>query len=188
MSIEEQLEESKYVYLSKFIDKEKCDDLTYRVKSTIDQGFRFSDPQCPKSYAFPNAEIFNALLLELMPKIEELSNKKLFPTYSYARLYLSGEELKNHLDREACEISVTITLGFDGDVWPIYMGDDIDKSNPKKICMEVGDAVLYKGAEKYHWREVYTEGNWQAQVFLHYVDANGKYADHKYDKRVSLNI
>jgi PKHD-type hydroxylase len=39
-----------------------------------------------------------------------------------------------------------------------------------------------------HWREKYTEGKWQAQVFLHYVDANGKYADWKYDKRNKLNL
>jgi hypothetical protein len=28
-----------------------------------------------------------------------------------------------------------------------------------------------------HWREKYTEGQWQAQVFLHYVDANGPHAE-----------
>jgi hypothetical protein len=37
-----------------------------------------------------------------------------------------------------------------------------------------------------HWREKYTEGQWQAQVFLHYVDADGPHADQKYDKRESL--
>jgi PKHD-type hydroxylase len=53
--------------------------------------------------------------------------------------------------------------------------------------MNVGDAVLYRGCEKHHWREPYKEGQWQAQVFLHYVDANGPHAEWKYDKRPKLS-
>ena len=60
----------------------------------------------------------------------------------------------------------TITLGFDGDVWPIFMGDK-GKENASEVKMSVGDAVLYRGMEKHHWRDVYTEGKWQAQVFLY---------------------
>ncbi len=72
---------------------------------------------------------------------------------------------------------------------PIYMGDDEDKIvNVNKIDMEIGDAVMYRGCDKWHWREPYIEGQWQAQVFLHYVDANGFYAEWKYDKRKSLGI
>ena len=52
--------------------------------------------------------------------------------------------------------------------------------------MNVGDAVVYKGCELYHWREKYIEGQWQAQVFLHYVDANGPHAQEKYDRRNKL--
>jgi len=54
--------------------------------------------------------------------------------------------------------------------------------------MAVGDAVLYRGMDKHHWRERYTEGKWQAQVFLHYVDADGKHAEWKFDKRPALNL
>jgi hypothetical protein len=45
-----------------------------------------------------------------------------------------GEELKKHTDRPACEISATVTLGFEGDVWSIYMAGN-------KVDMQVGDAV-----------------------------------------------
>ncbi len=110
----------------------------------------------------------------------------------YPRLlehHQQGEELKNHRDRPACEISATITLDFEGDVWPIYMGDDEDKTvNVNRIDMKVGDAVMYRGCDKWHWRESYVEGKWQAQVFLHYVDQNGPYAEWKYDKRESLGL
>jgi hypothetical protein len=135
------------------------------------------------------ATAFDKLLEDCLPYFEQASGLTLYPTYSYARLYnQQGEELKNHRDRPACEISATITLGFDGDVWSIYMGDSEDKTNGKKIEMDVGDAVMYRGMDKWHWREPYFEGKWQAQVFLHYVDQNGPHAEWKYDKRESLGI
>lgn len=117
------------------------------------------------------------------------SGQKLYPTYTYARLYVPGDELKNHRDRPSCQISATVTLGFSGKPWPIYMGDREDKAGGKEIIMDVGDVVLYKGNDKWHWREKYEgdENTWLVQVFLHYVDANGQYADHEYDKRQSLS-
>lgn len=45
----------------------------------------------------------------------------------------------------ACEISATVTLGFDGNVWPIYMSKEEKPKNPKPVEMGVGDAVLYRG-------------------------------------------
>ena len=158
------------------------------MKKLVAQKQTTQDSQCPKSEAVHGAEVFDSLLVQLLPHFETACGKKLIPTYSYARLYAQGDELKNHTDRESCEISATITLGFEGDVWPIYMGDDIEKSNATEIKMNVGDAVLYRGIDKHHWREVYTEGKWQAQVFLHYVDANGPHKEWAYDKREKLNL
>ena len=45
------------------------------------------------------------------------------------------------------------------------------------ILLEEGDAVIYKGCEIVHWREPYNEGTKLAQVFLNYVDANGKFTE-----------
>jgi len=179
---------NKYVHLKDFLHKDSCAELTAALKDLVAQKQTRKDEQCPLSEAIHGAMTFDKLLVDLLPHFEAASGRKLYPTYSYARLYAPGDELVNHTDRESCEISATITLGFDGDVWPIYMGDDINKSNASEIRMNVGDAVLYQGMTKHHWREKYTEGKWQAQVFLHYVDANGKYADWKFDKRPSLNL
>ncbi len=181
------LYENKYVLLKNVVDREYCHKLSEFLMSSANEKITWNDEQCPKSEAIYGAKPFDLLLVELMPLFSQVTKKNLFPTYSYARLYANGEELKNHIDRESCEISATITLGFDGDVWPIYMGDNLAKDNASSISMEIGDAVLYFGTEKHHWREIYTEGKWQAQVFLHYVDADGKYADYKFDKRPSLN-
>lgn len=178
----------KYVHLPEFLDKGSCAQLTAELKRLVVQKQTTQDVQCPKSEAIHGAQVFDSLLVQLLPHFEVASGKKLLPTYSYARLYAPGDELKNHTDRESCEISATITLGFEGDVWPIYMGDDMEKSNALEIRMGVGDAVLYRGMEKHHWREEYKEGKWQAQVFLHYVDADGPHKGWKFDKRPGLNL
>jgi hypothetical protein len=188
MTIQE-FKDNGYVHLKNVLDEQSCKNLTEYLKNLVNQQQTIQDLQCPKSQAVHGAEQFDKLLEALVPYFEEKSGLKLFPTYSYARLYnQQGEELKNHRDRPACEISATITLGFEGDVWSIYMGDNEDKTDSLKIDMAIGDAVMYRGCDKYHWREPYVEGQWQAQVFLHYVDQNGPHAEWKYDKRESLGL
>jgi hypothetical protein len=48
------------------------------------------------------------------------------------------------------------------------------------IEMEEGDAVIYLGCELEHGRKPF-EGDCCAQVFMHYVDANGEYSHFKDD-------
>ena len=199
-----QFEVNKYVHLPEFLDKENCEQLVTELRKLIANGKTSKDEQCPLSQAIHGAPVFDSLLEQLVPNFEQASGKRLLPTYAYARLYdTPGEELKVHTDRPACEISATLTLGFDGDVWPICVGDYTEAGqgrkvitqqgdtkyliNEREIKMGVGDAVLYRGMEKVHWREPYKEGKWQAQVFLHYVDADGPHANEKYDKRPKLS-
>lgn len=189
MNTIQEFKEKGYVHLKDFLHKDSCKELTRELKKLVDQKKTVKDEQCPLSEAIHGTVTFDKLLEDLTPHFEAASGLKLFPTYSYARFYnTQDEELKLHRDRPACEISATLTLDFEGDVWPIYMGANEDKSNATEVKMEIGDAVMYKGCDIYHWREAYKEGKWQAQVFLHYVDQNGPHAEWKYDKRESLGI
>ena len=176
----------KYVHLKGFLNVMNCKELTAELKRLVDSRETHKDEQCPTSEAIHGAAAFDKLLVDLLPYFEKISGKRLYPTYSYARLYKTGEKLAIHTDRESCEISATLTLGFDGNAWPIYMGDK-NKENASKIVMDVGDAVLYRGIEKHHWRKKF-KGNWQAQVFLHYVDADGPHKEWKFDKRPNLGL
>jgi predicted 2-oxoglutarate/Fe(II)-dependent dioxygenase YbiX len=203
MPTKEMFEKNRYVHLRGFLDKTNCQELTLALKNEVNVRGWF-DPQCPTSKSIRDSVIFDKLLVDLLPHFEEASGLKLLPTYAYARWYEPGEVLKIHRDRPSCEISATLTLGFEGEVWPIFMGHPseepteyrrVDESknivhakNVGKISMDVGDAVLYRGCEMYHWRDEYSEGKWQAQVFLHYVDANGPHAEWIYDKRGKLNL
>ena len=121
-------------------------------------------------YADP---LMSSLLENKLDLMEKETGLKLFPTYAFWRTYTMFADLKKHKDRQSCEISVTVMIGSDGTPWPIYMGG-------VEILMEPGEAIIYLGCEVEHWREEF-KGNWQSQVFLHYVDADGPYANFKFD-------
>lgn len=42
--------------------------------------------------------------------VENIIGKKLYPTYYYDRFYFYNQELSKHVDREACEISVSVHI------------------------------------------------------------------------------
>lgn len=120
---------------------------------------------------------FETLLKIKKIDVEKVTGLELIPTYSFARLYKTGNELQKHKDRPSCEISVTIKLGDTKNFnWPIYI-------NGTPVTLDDGDAVIYKGCEVEHWREKHTVPNYfLGQVFLHYVDKNGPYEKFKYDQ------
>lgn len=129
--------------------------------------------------------MMDGLLNSLQREIEAASGLSLFPTYSYFRVYKRGDTLAKHSDRPACEVSVSLCLGFEkAKSWPIWIEGPQGTS-----CIELGpgDALLYRGIECPHWRPAF-DGNRHAQLFLHYVDQNGPTAEWKFDKRVSTAV
>jgi hypothetical protein len=108
-----EFKEKGYVHLKDFLHKDSCKELSKELKRLVDEKKTVKDEQCPKSEAIHGTVTFDKLLEDLTPHFEMASGLKLFPTYSYARLYNSqDEELKIHRDRPACEISATLTLRF----------------------------------------------------------------------------
>jgi hypothetical protein len=150
-----------------------------RVVSQSEFLGKFNDPQVPNSYAHYGDFVMETLMMKLLPLMKQKTELDLIPTYSYARIYEKGNELKKHKDRPSCEISTTLNLG--GDLWPIFVDN-------KKIELNVGDMLIYRGCELEHWREIF-EGNLCGQVFLHYNDINGPYStENFYDKRPMLGL
>lgn len=183
----EYFQKNKYVVVDSAVDPDICEFLAGHMLDLIEQKKTAKDVQCPMSEAIYGDKLFDTLLEDVRPLMEKVTGLRLFPTYSYARKYVPGDELKPHLDRPACEISATLTLGYKGKVWPIHVSRDKDPRNDLgPINIEVGSLVVYRGMEINHFRKPYTEGEWQCQVFLHYVDADGPYKDEKYDSRKAL--
>src|SRR5215467_8873617 len=138
------------------------------------RGEGFRDNHVPTAISFSNTALTDALLLELRPRIEAIAQCRLVPTYSYARLYLHGDTFIRHRDRESCEVSASIHLGRDGGEGSLWFPPD------NRVEMEAGDGAVYLGCETDHWRERFT-GRITGQAFLHYVVADGPYAEHAFD-------
>lgn len=181
-------EEQGYVLVKNFIPKETARYLNEYLKfSTIAHQLSGNtqaikgDEQVIGSYTRGHGDLALDSLMKMMkPKMEEVTGLQLFPTYTYARIYKAGNYLAHHTDRPSCEVSITIRLSASDDRynWPIWMKES-------EYELDDGDGVVYRGCDLDHWREVCEapEGWTMGQVFMHYVDANGPYAEYKYDKR-----
>jgi hypothetical protein len=158
--------------------------LLYRYAcKRAESGTMRNDGTAPGALAAPGDFFMDGLLMDLLPCAEEVSGLRLFPTYSYFRVYKRGDVLTKHTDRQACEISLTLCLGYEAErPWPIFVEGPTGASS---IELAPGDALFYRGIECPHWREA-LDGEYTAQVFLHYVDQSGPYAEWKYDKRPAL--
>tara|TARA_R100001443_G_scaffold28877_1_gene42093 strand:- start:295 stop:915 length:621 start_codon:yes stop_codon:yes gene_type:complete len=124
------------------------------------------DEQIPETYSQYSNIAMETLMLKCQTKMEKVTGLKLQPSYTYARIYKKGDELKRHKDRFSCEISTTMNLG--GDKWNIYL-EPSGKQEMKgiKVSLNPGDMLVYRGCELEHWRNKF-KGKECIQVFLHY--------------------
>ena len=167
-----------YLIIPKILSGELLDFIGIHAynRARLGDGAWMEDPQAPNTPSFSNDYVMENLSDFLLPKIESAISMKLYPTYTFFRVYKADDILVNHRDRPSCEISISMSLRKKGKIWPIYI-------NNTAVMLEEGDAVIYKGYKVEHWREAYTEGTKQAQTFLHYVEANGPYTEWKNDKQ-----
>ena len=143
----------------------------------------FGDSQVTNSFAYYSALCFEALSLQLQPLMEQITGKKLYPTYTYARIYYNGATMAIHKDRPSCQFSSTVNISIDEDPWEIWF--ETLNGEHKAVKLWPGDLIVYKGDTLNHWRDAY-QGQRQTQAFLHYVDKFGNYRDYKWDHRPYL--
>ena len=178
----EQFAQQGYVYLEGAMPKEECQAVTDHLFQLYENGSLLKDDQCPLSESVYDDVILNSILHRLAKPLSDTLGIELDPTYCYARIYRPGEVLEWHKDRPACEISGTLTLGYDPStrVWPIFFGRDDQDKVGYPLDIDIGDIVMYRGEELPHWRTAF-KGKWQTQVFFHYVDKNGVNSNHAGD-------
>jgi len=157
----------------------------HRYISPSEQGFgTWNDEQIPNTYSHYSDVAMETLLLKCQPVMEKVTGLKLFPSYTYARIYKKGDILERHKDRFSCEISTTMNLG--GDKWDIYL--DPTEGEGIKVNLNPGDMLVYSGCELEHWREPF-EGKDCCQVFLHYNNKKTEGAEsNKFDERLHLGL
>ena len=113
-----------------------------REKSDIIQGKTSSRYNHPR---------FKELYYDCKNKLEYLLQEKLYPTYYFDRFYFNGSRMDRHVDRESCEISVSVNissnLSHDWGLW-FELGDPL-------VCYtSPGDAVIYHYGEEHEVKRV----------------------------------
>ena len=154
---------------------------------TILGHYEAKDEQIPNTYCAYGNIAMETLMLKCQPEMEKATGLKLYPAYTYARIYKKGDELKRHKDRFSCEISTTMNLG--GDNWDIYL-EPSGKRDQKgiKVSLEAGDMLVYRGCELEHWRKKF-KGKVCGQVFLHYNNQSTSGSkENMFDKRLHLGL
>ena len=155
--------------------------------------------QIPNTYSQYSNVAMETLMLKCQPGMEKATGLKLYPAYTYARIYKKGDVLKRHKDRFSCEISTTLNLG--GNTWPIYLSPNenvgvpndkditsVSKAKGIKVDLDPGDMLVYRGRELEHWREKF-KGKECVQAFLHYNDSKTPGAkENIFDKRLHLGL
>lgn len=177
--------EEGFTVLRGFVPLDLCRflSLNYRILVENDH-LAYNDGQVEKGYAAYGLPISESLLETFVQPLSRAIGRPLYPTYTYTRFYLRDAVLKPHLDRPSCEISTTLTIDHAGaKPWPIFIEDK--RGQAQAVELARGDILVYRGAERRHWREAMAD-DWQTQVFLHFVDQQGEYADFKFDTRPRL--
>jgi len=176
-------ERGQYNYHGKSITQFDYDPIERQVEGSLS---RYNHP-CYKSVHY-----------ELKSKIEQVIGRKLYPTYFYDRFYFADQKLTPHIDRDACEISLSLHISSSiSHPWGIIIKSPDKYEDREKTCQSAvgsihsvtltpGDGILYKGCECIHWRDPMpkrkrrlfgigsaVQETYYHQVFFHYVLQDG---------------
>ena len=145
--------------------------LRYRIRRGM---ITLGDEQCSRRYGVHNDSVTRFFHHHLVDTVSAVVGERVKPSYVYAACYVSGAELRKHIDREQCEFSVTLCLDFSPEPkketpWPIRLDT---ARGPISVCQSLGDGLVYRGTRVPHYRDVLTEGQTSTSIFFHYVREN----------------
>lgn len=136
-----------------------------------------------------------SFLWGLTPRVAQIAGCELMPSYAYFRIYQQGDICRVHSDRQACEHSLSLTMELGENIpWALSMekrrldqplaaiDPDFAGEHYSSLPMSAGDAVMYRGVNHRHGRLEPNPNSWSAHLFLHWVDANGPYTAHAFDR------
>jgi hypothetical protein len=187
-----EFETNSYVLVKGFLDPQSVATISKYLENSINrypennQGGNTDNRDVSSKISWYADPLMEIVLKNSLQDVETATGLELYPSYSFTRVYQKGDELKPHIDRPACEISVTCHIATKGKPWPIYM--KAPGKEPTVHYLEPGDACVYRGCEVTHWRDKAVDTDINVQVMLHYVDKNGPNAAYKFDERRALGL
>ena len=170
-----QFREKGYVPIGRLIHPFNLAALRRYYRHAIRRGtIRLGDEQSSRRYVAHNESVARFFHHQIANAVSAIVGEAIKPSYVYLASYLSGAELKKHIDREQCEFSVTLCLDFSPEPelatsWPLRL--DTDKGTVT-VYQALGDGLVYRGTKMPHYRDVLAEGHSSTSIFFHYVPAD----------------
>jgi hypothetical protein len=132
------------------------------------------DVQSARRYAAHNESVARFFHHQIAGAVSAVVGEPVKPSYVYLASYLSGAELKKHIDRGQCEFSVTLCLDFSPEPdmatsWPIRLDTP---EGTVTVYQALGDGLVYRGTQVPHYRHVLPPGRTSTSIFFHYVPTN----------------
>jgi hypothetical protein len=143
----------------------------YRIRSGA---IRLGDGQSSRRYAAYNDPVARFFHQQIAVPLSAVAGEPVKASYVYLASYLSGAELKKHIDREQCEFSITLCLDFSPEPdlatpWPIRLETP---TGTVTVYQALGDGLAYRGTRLPHYRSPLGKGQTSTSIFFHYVAAD----------------
>jgi alkylated DNA repair dioxygenase AlkB len=133
--------------------------------------FAYDDGQVEKRSVAQDEAVAKFLHHQLVPLLNRIVVDPIKASYCYLAVYEPGAVLTRHTDRPQCQWNLSMPLDADPETdatsaWPIYLEVD---GKPREVRLGLGDAVLYRGTELFHWRDAQPAGHRCTVCFFHFV-------------------
>jgi len=168
----EDFREKGYAPVSDLIHPFHISALRRYYRRAIRRGvIRLGDEQSSRRYVAHNESVARFFHYQIASAISAIVGEPVKPSYVYMASYLSGAELKKHVDRMQCEFSVTLCLDFSPEPelatsWPIHLDTPEGRVT---IYQALGDGLVYRGTRVPHYRHRLSAGHTSTSIFFHYV-------------------
>jgi hypothetical protein len=132
------------------------------------------DGQSSRRYAAYNDPVARFFHRQIEVSLSSVAGEPVKLSYVYLASYLSGAELRKHIDREQCEFSITLCLDFSPEPalatpWPIRLDTP---TGTVTVYQALGDGLAYRGTRLPHYRSPLGKGQTSTSIFFHYVAAD----------------
>jgi len=134
-------------------------------------------------------DFFNALQRKVLPRVEDMAERKLEPGYNFLSLYGGEGKCAPHMDEP--ESMYTLDYCIDqSEAWPIYFSNLVqwpdsqamENWKPADVLedadirftehnLEPNQALLFTGSSRWHYRNSIKPGGFCSLLFFHYFPA-----------------
>lgn len=174
-AIHAQFEREGYAILKNLLPAEHVTEMGEFFQALAAQGFLSCDANDGLRRLFAhNHPVARYWHDQLNERVSQLAGRRTKPSYSFVSLYLAGGDLFWHTDRPPCEYTVALLLDYapldaDGQsAWALKLkGRD---GNTRFLHQRIGEALIFRGRELMHGRDVLPDGSRSVSVFFHFVN------------------